>query len=132
MLQLGMTKKLRKFQLSPPDGALGQRKIAFLHVTELSIGFNGKLVKATKLGLVCYLQREGAAWPLPFSSQKPRRLSMTLIPLHFTDYKVAPTEVAACSIASCITEKANTDQPRPAKLSPSQPGHRGVPAQSLK
>ena len=31
---------------------------------------------------------------------------MTLIPLHFTDYKVAPTEVAACSIASCITEKA--------------------------
>ena len=36
---------------------------------------------------------------------------MTLIPLHFTDYKVAPTEVAACSTASCITEKALQTSP---------------------
>ena len=88
-----------------------REKIAFLHVTELSIGFNGKLVKATKLELVCSLKREETASPLPFSSYKPRKLSMTLIPLHFTDYKVAPTEVAACSPASCITEKALQTSP---------------------
>ena len=61
----------KTFQVIATRCLLRPKRILLSCTVAHSIGFKGKLVKA-KL-----------------------RLSMTLIPLHFTDYKAAPIEVAA-------------------------------------
>ena len=96
-----------------------REKIAFLHVTELSIGFNGKLVKATKLELVCSLKREEAAWTPSLLKLQTKKAFYDLNTFAF-HWLQSCTDRGRCMQPSLMHYwESLTDLPRPAQLTPS-------------